>query len=134
MFEQMVADLKDGILPENDILRKRFEAALIKKIGVIKTPYSFWPADSKINPPAKQLLWAAILLHDQENFKIVEAIISSELEEKQRTKGQQYSIQALTVNVQQLMKVYIKEFVELAPNETFKKNLKLKTAELFPTK
>ena len=132
MFEQMVADLKEGTLPEDDILRKRFEAALIKKIGVIKTPYPFWPADAKINPPAKQLLWAAILLDDQENFKIVEAIISSELEEKQRAKGHKENIQTLTANVQQLMNKYIKEFVELAPNETFKKNLKQRSEKLCP--
>jgi hypothetical protein len=132
MFEQMVADLKEGTFPEKNLLRKRFEAALIKKIGVIKTPYSFWPADTKINPLAKQLLWAAILLLDQENLKTVEAIITTELEEKERAKGRTDSIQTLTKNVQQMIKIYIKEFVDLAPNGTFKENLKQRTEKLYP--
>ena len=66
MFEQMVSDLKNEKLPESTLLRKRFEAALVKKLGVIKTPYSFWPVDKKINPSTKELLWAAVLLHDKE--------------------------------------------------------------------
>jgi len=131
MFEQMVFDLKNGTLPENNLLRKRFEAALVKKMGVIRTPYSFWPADTKINPPAKQLLWAAILLQDKENFNVIEAIISSELEEKQRTKGQPDSIKALTAKVQQLLQAYIHEFIELAPDETFKKDLRHISEQLF---
>ena len=131
MFEQMVFDLKNGTLPENNLLRKRFEAALVKKMGVIRTPYSFWPADTKINPPAKQLLWAAILLQDKENFNVIEAIISSELEEKQGTKGQPDSIKALTAKVQQLLQAYIHEFIELAPDETFKKDLRHISEQLF---
>ena len=65
MFNQMVSDLKLGILPEEYPLRKRFEAAIIKKMGVIRTPYSFWPADKKINPSTKELLWASVLLNDK---------------------------------------------------------------------
>ena len=111
MFGQMVSDLKSGILPENISLRKRFEAALVKKLGVIRTPYSFWPADTKINPPAKHLLWAAILLQDKENFDIVEAVISTELEEKQRAKGQAGPSEILVVKAQELMGGYIHEFI-----------------------
>ena len=126
MFEQMVSDLRNEKLPESTLLRKRFEAALIKKLGVIRTPYSFWPADPKINPPSKQLLWTAILLHDKENFRMVEAIISSELEEKLRAKGLQTSINDLTHKVEQTMQDYIAEFLGLAPSEKFKKNLQQK--------
>jgi hypothetical protein len=132
MFAQMVSTLKAGALPEMNLLRKRFDAALVKKMGVIRTPCSFWTADTKINPPAKQLLWAAILLRDAENFSVVEAIISTELEEKQRAKGQPHSIQALSVKVQQLLQEYIREFVELAPDETFRENLRRRAEELFP--
>ena len=131
MFEQMVSDLKNGTLPENKLLRRRFDAALVKKMGVIKTPYSFWPADPKINPPAKQLLWAAILLHDEENFRVVEAIISSEVEEKLRAKGQKDSLPVLAAKIQQILQSYIHEFVELGPSESFRENLKRTAAELF---
>ena len=132
MFEQMVSDLRNEKLPECTLLRKRFEAALIKKLGVIRTPYSFWPADIKINPSSKQLLWAAILLDDVENFRIVEAIITSELEEQLRAKGEHDSPHILSSKVQQLISDYGREFVELAPSKAFKKNLISKLEELIP--
>jgi hypothetical protein len=130
MFAPMVSALKNGTLPENSLLRKRFDAALIKKMGVIQTPRAFWPADEKINPPAKQLLWAAILLHDKENFRIVEAIISKELEEKQRVSGEPDSIKALAARVQLNLQAYLREFIELAPAEPFKSTLKKKVQAL----
>lgn len=132
MFAQMVSDLKNGILPETNALRKRFDAALIKKMGVIRTPYSFWPGDTKINPPAKQLLWVAILLQDSENFKIVEAIITSELEEKQKVKGHTETIPSLTVKVDQLLQQYLNEFIELASDRTFKNKLQQLVRDINP--
>lgn len=126
MFDQMVSDLKNGIIPESSLLRRRFEVALIKKIGVIRTPYTFWPADKKINPSAKELLWAAILLQDKENYKIVEAIISSELEEQQRTKRLQNCTGDNARELKLTMQNYIAEFIALAPSEPFKKTLQQK--------
>ena len=131
MFEPMVSALKNGELPETNLLRKRFEAALVKKMGVIRTPYSFWPLDTKINPSAKQLLWATILLHDKENLKIVEAIISTELAEKQGATAQSGSIPVgLAAKTQQLLQAYLHEFIELAPTETFRNTLKKKAQGL----
>ena len=131
MFAHMVFELRNGKLPENNLLRKRFNAALVKKMGIIRTPYSLWPADPKINPPAKQLLWAAILLQDKENYSVVEAIISAEIEEKQRAKGQPENMHALGNTVRQLLQIYIDEFIELGPTEMFKENLRQTAAELF---
>lgn len=130
MFEPMVYALQNGTLPETNLLRKRFETALVKKLGVIRIPYSFWPADKKINPPAKQLLWAAILLHDKENLKVVEAIISTEVGEKQRTTAQPESVQALDARTQEILQAYLHEFLELAPSETFKLTLEKKARAL----
>ena len=127
MFNQMVSDLKLGILPEEYPLRKRFEAAIIKKMGVIRTPYSFWPADKKINPSTKELLWASVLLNDQENYRMIEAFISSELEEKQRARGLHNSSD-LTHMAEQTLQDYIAEFLGLAPSEAFKKILQQKVA------
>jgi len=126
MFNQMVSDLKNGIIPEDYPLQNRFETALVKKMGVIRTPYSFWPADKKINPSSKELLWAAVLLHDKENYRMIEAIISSELEEKSRAKGLHNSINDLALKVEQTMQDYIGEFIELAPSETFRNILQQK--------
>jgi len=132
MFDQMVSDLKNGIFPENRLLRKRFDAALVKKMGVIRTPYSFWPADRKINPSAKELLWAAILLEDMENFRVVEAVISSELEEKQKAKGLPENFYSLSAKVKQLLQEYILEFVELAPTKTLRKKLESLASPFVP--
>lgn len=126
MFDQMVSDLKNGIIPESSLLRSRFEVALIKKIGVIRAPYTFWPADKKINPSAKELLWAAILLQDKENYMIIEAIISSELEEQQRTKRSQNCTDDNARELKLTMQNYIAEFIALAPSEPFKKTLQQK--------
>ena len=130
MFDQMISDLKSGSIPADYPLRNRFETAMIKKLGVIKTPYSFWPADRKINPSTKELLWAAVLLHDKENYRMIEAIILSELEEKLRARGLYDSIKDLTHKVEQTMQDYIGEFIELAPSEIFKKNLQQKAQEI----
>ena len=129
MFDQMISDLKIGILPDNRLLRKRFNAALVKKMGVIRTPYSFWPADRKINPPAKELLWAAILLDDMENFRVVEAVIASELEEKQKAKGLPENFYSLSAQIKQFLQDYIHEFVELAPTETLREKLESKSRQ-----
>jgi predicted transcriptional regulator len=132
MFAHMVSDLKNGILPETNALRKRFDAALVKKMGVIRTPYSFWPGDTKINPPSKQLLWAAILLQDGENYKVVEAIISTELEEKMRAKGLHENMESLTAKVQQLLQEYLDEFIQLASDRTFKNKLQQLVRDINP--
>jgi hypothetical protein len=132
MFEQMISALENGTFPDSDLLSKRFSAAMVKKMGVIRTPYSFWPTDTKINPSAKHLLWAAILLQDKENYRMIEAIISSELEEKLRAKGKLNSLKTLTLRVQQLLTTYIDEFIELAPNETFKNTLRNTATEYLP--
>jgi predicted transcriptional regulator len=132
MFAHMVSDLKNGILPETNALRKRFDAALVKKMGVIRTPYSFWPGDTKINPPSKQLLWAAILLQDGENYKVVEAIISTELEEKMRAKGLHENMESLTAKVQQLLQEYLDEFIELTNDRTFKNKLQQLVRDINP--
>ena len=123
MFGQMVSDLKSGKMPATNLLRKRFDAALIKKMGVIRTPYSFWPADTKINPPAQQLMWAAILLQDSENFRVIEAIVSAELEERLKAKGQQASIPELASLVKQRIQEYILDFIKLAPDEACRATL-----------
>ena len=130
MFDQMVSDIKSGIIPENKLLRKRFDAALVKKIGVIRTPYSFWPADRKINPSAKELLWAVILLHDLENFRVVEAVITTEIEERHKAKGIPENSYSLSLKVKELMQEYISEFVGLAPTESMRQQLERKSSQL----
>ena len=88
MFSELISQLKKGTLPDPTSLKKRFDAALIKKIGVLRQPYMLWSADQKINPSAKHLLWAAILLENHENFKLIEGIIATEELERQKKTAQ----------------------------------------------
>ncbi|MBW2466392.1 MAG: hypothetical protein JRF02_03750 [Deltaproteobacteria bacterium] len=116
MFEEMITKLRQGEVTQPDSLRQRFDRALIKKLGVIKTPPSFWTADKKINPSAKELLWAAVLLEDRENFIVVEGIISTELNERQKASGQDGN----TLTYKNYREEYIQELLQLAPSLHFR--------------
>ena len=122
MFEQMVSELKKGILPEISLLRKRFNLALVKKLGVIKTPCSFWTSDKKINPATKELLWAAILLEDRDNYMLVEGIIATEIEEKRKASGLSHAPVAGPV----MTESFINELIHLGPSEQFRQLLQQK--------
>ena len=122
MFDEMVSLLKKGEMVQLDLLRKRFDLALIKKIGVIKTPYSFWSADKKINPASKELLWAVILLEDKKDYMLVEGIITTELDERQKVSGQSNN----NPSVQKVIDIFIREFFQLSPSVKFRKFLEQK--------
>ncbi len=78
MFSTMIASLKQGKEPDTKELSKRFTIALVKKMGFLKQPYLFWPSDPKINPPAEHLLWATVVLTDQDKFELVAGILLTE--------------------------------------------------------
>lgn len=86
MFSEMIADLKNGRLPEQKSLKKRLKFALTKKLGIIKQPYLLWPGDPKMNPPAQHILWAALITEDQEAFALATDILLQEEHEKQAAK------------------------------------------------
>ena len=67
MFSQMIEDLRLGRLPDPESLKGRLKFALTKKMGIISQPKMLWPGDPKINPPAKHILWAAIILEDADD-------------------------------------------------------------------
>jgi len=120
----MVSDLKKGILPEINLLRKRFDLALVKKLGVIKTPCSFWTSDKKINPATKELLWTAILLEDRENFILVEGIIATEIEEKRKASGLSHA----PVSGPAMTESFISELLHIAPSEQLRQLIEQKIA------
>lgn len=78
----MIRDLKNGKLPEVSPLEKRLQFAITKKLGVIKQPYLFWPPDPKQNPPATHILWAALILEDNENVRLAADILMQEHHER----------------------------------------------------
>jgi hypothetical protein len=130
MFDEMISMLKKAeTVPQNQ-LRKRFDRAMVKKLGVLKTPYSFWPSDKKINPSAKELLWAAILLEDKGDFRLTEGIIATEVAEKQKASGQYIVNSDIAQSSKKITSDCINEFLELAPSKDFRKLLENKINKL----
>ena len=122
----MVSSLKKGEVTDLNILRKRFDTALVKKIAVISTPYSFWTSDPKINPPTKELIWAAILLQDNDNYKLLTGIVATETNEKNRASGQNAESSGNISESKKITGSIIEEFLTLAPTENFRKLIKRK--------
>ena len=126
MFDDMISQLKNGEITPKVQLRKRFDGAMVKKLGVLKTPYSFWPSDKKINPSAKELLWAAILLEDKGNLRLTEGIIATEVTEKQKASGQYLVNSDIAQASQQITTTCIDELLDLAPTKDFRNKLENK--------
>lgn len=81
MFSLFVESLYKGRLPDLDELQQRFNLSLVKKNGVLRLPYHFWQSDPKINPPVVHMLWAAVLLEDQNGMAAVAEFARQETEE-----------------------------------------------------
>ncbi len=118
MFDEMIAALKSGLLPPEADLKKRFDAAVVKKLGILKLPYPFWQSDQKINPAAAHLLWAAILLEDREKFHLVEDIIGLEEAEKARAGGRE--VTGVENSAAPRIARLCEELLRLAPDEPFR--------------
>ena len=131
MFEEMVSLLKQGKSPQTNLLRKRFERALVKKIGVINTPYSFWTSDPQINPRTKELLWAAILLEDKKNFRLLIDIAAVEAKEKKRASGKSDEFTLTDENSRLIGDEFIKALLKLAPTEEFRIQLQQKVDKIY---
>ena len=81
MFREMVETLARGGDPDRQALRRRFDMALTKKMGIIRLPPAFWMGDPKMNPRTDHLLWAALLLLDREAIDAVLSVMAVELAE-----------------------------------------------------
>jgi hypothetical protein len=130
MFDEMISMLEKAEIVPKDKLRKRFDRAMVKKFGVLKTPYSFWPSDKKINPSAKELLWAAILLEDKGDFRLTEGIIATEFSEKEKASGQYIVNSDIAQSSKEITSDCINELLELAPTKDFRKLLENKIKNL----
>ena len=113
MFSAMIADLKNGRLPEQKSLKKRLKFALTKKLGIIKQPYLLWSGDPKMNPPAQHILWAAIIAEDLEGIALATDILVQEEYEKQTAKSGSQQ-----VNRETLVQSAIQELLDIPPKNS----------------
>ncbi|MFC1837867.1 hypothetical protein ACFLYW_04230 [Thermodesulfobacteriota bacterium] len=120
----MVSMLKNGEIIDLNLLRKRFDRALVKKIGVVNTPYPFWSSDPKINPLTKELIWAAILLEDSNNFQLLSGVAVTEANEKKRASGKVVELAGTGTDYKKITDAFLREFLELAPDDDFRKTLR----------
>lgn len=90
MFSEMIATIRKNRLPDADILRKRFDYAMTKKLGILNLPPPFWMQDPKINPPAAELFWASLLLKDRERIDLALSVIAAELDNNTRSKSKDH--------------------------------------------
>jgi len=80
MFREMLESLKNGVLPSSVSLRPRLALALVKKSGILQQPPPCWSNDPKINPEARHLLWAAVIVEDVEAIGLAAGLLTLELQ------------------------------------------------------
>ncbi len=117
MFTEMINTLKRGILPDPAPLAGRCRAALSKKLALVSQPPTYWINDPKRNPVTEHLLWAILLLGDSDLLDVVIGIILMEQEE---TEG---------LSAEKFMQQSINHLLELAPDKTFRQQLKYEIAK-----
>lgn len=117
MFAEMVNNLRKGKLPEVSLLRGRCHAAVTKKLAFVRLPPVYWENDPKRNPNTSHLLWAVLLLQDQESLEVVKGIILMEQAEREGK------------SLAEFMEQSLEELFDLAPDEEFRAELKKQVTE-----
>ncbi len=132
MFEEMINELNKSTFIPHEMLLKRFQAAVTKKIGILKQPRSVRTGDEKINPSSKHLLWAAVLLEDIDCFELVRGIIGTELQEDHKAKGESISHQEFTSLFNNNLLGHLKELLAINPDANVNQNLSEKINKVYP--
>ncbi len=132
MFSEMIRDLKNGKLPKIVPLKKRLQFAVIKKLGVIQQPYLFWPPDPKQNPPATHILWAALILEDNENVRLAADIIKHEHHERMAAKSGGQSKGQGILKRETIIQSAVQELTDLLPPDSLQANIEDKIRKVFP--
>jgi hypothetical protein len=96
MFTQIFTELEQGKPLDHDLLLRRFDLAMTKKLGVVKLPPAFWMQDSKINPRADHLLQVALLLGDRERCDMAVSVLAVEIAEKNKEHSLKQAVQEIT--------------------------------------
>ena len=130
MFSEMVADLSLARLPDPASLRKRFDLALTKKLGVVRLPPAFWMNDPKINPRSDHLFWASLLIRDRQRIELALSVLAAEIfQEKQPDpSGQQ---QRLTGTIHRLIESFFAQIPDQALGREIRHDLETVIPEWF---
>lgn len=112
VFAEIFRDLGKGKRVDVDLLGRRFDLAITKKLGVVKLPPSFWMQDPKINPRVDHLLWAALLLGDPERVALAFSVLAVEHEEQQKKRPP-----AERESVVQILDGYVQQLLALLPEK-----------------
>jgi hypothetical protein len=119
MFREMLNSLESGTLPPVIPLRQRLTAAMIKKGGILQQPRPCWSNDPKINPEGRHILWAAVILEDDELIAQAVGLLIQELQAKRPAAVQGELIAAVR---QQLTAL-----VEVAPAPELQRELRVRS-------
>lgn len=121
MFAQVFRDVAEGEAIEPDLLARRFDLAMTKKLGVVKLPSTFWVQDPKINPRADHLLWAALLLEDAQRVALACSVLAVEHEEQQKR-----SNPGERMPFSQAVDGYLRQLLDLLPGKDTDRELRLR--------
>ncbi len=111
MFVEIFRDMSMGKRIDTDLLGRRFDLAITKKLGVVKLPPSFWMRDPKINPRSDHLLWAALLLDDPERVALACSVLAVEYEEQQKKQAPKERIP-----IESILDDYVQQLLAMMPD------------------
>ena len=133
MIDEIISHLKNSQLPPNGTLQKWLNIALVKKMGVINLPHLFWHTDKKINPPAKYLLWAAILTEDRKKYCVVEGIIHTETQALGPPDSRDATHDPMDTSLEQnVMTSYLNELLGICQDAAFRDRITAKIKNVLP--
>lgn len=120
MFTKIFKDIGRGESIAPDHLRRMFDLAMTKKLGVVKLPPSFWMQDAKINPRSDHLLWVALLLEDRERLALAFSALAVEHEEFQRKRAA-----AERESLAEVFNRLLQELLDLLPEENLQQRKRI---------
>jgi len=129
MFSEMLAAIQSNRMPDPGTLRKRFDFAMTKKLGILKLPPAYWMRDPKINPRADHLFWAALLLKDRERIDLSLSVIVAELEETKPSKSGENRVQD-DKQAQKLVEELLEQFSDVKVRKQLVQDLRQLVPEM----
>jgi len=116
MFTQIFAALEQGEVADPELLQRRFDLAMTKKLGVVKLPPAFWMRDPKINPRADHLLQAALLLGDRERCDLAVSVLAVENAEQKNVLALDQVVRKIVVDLIDILPLTEKERIAALAN------------------